>query len=595
MARHAWRLHQARRRQPDQEDEEASLSPFVELAAQAAHEASLPVRQDDPEALITRRTPPRPPRAPGTVTIGLRDEVEVGLAELAAAGGVALLGPGAEAAARALLVGILTAAERCRPGRPHVTAVVPQPLAELLLPGLPTQFTALTQGRDLTHAVRLAEQHLITHGRHEYLENTDAPPVESAASTSSGSLVLDAGDFGRPGTLVLLATPDAAHTGQLRTLAAQSRPDALMVFTLDTALPGASRWHVDPDGTTDTAAGQGPGPLRLFHLTPDAGRDMVDVLLGAHGQRPHPRATGHQPTRTVADQEENPAAQRTPPARDARPPHVAAEHPNAVHHREAQHKPVRLNVLGPITLHAHGNPDPIGANLRSEVHEFLALLAAHPAGLLASDIAEKLHLADGTEQNALKNLRRAVRRSLRPATGIDGQEFVLLQGEVHKLHPQLVETDLADFTELLRRPARRSLSADEEGEEYSTRLDVVSQALVHYRGPFAQGCDYLWADTIREHATAQAADAVLRLAHQTEHVGDSDARDTVLALLERLGTLHPEHEQLTQHTMRLYQQAGHHDAARSTYARLQRRLAELGLEPAAATRALLTPALRQPR
>lgn len=46
--------------------------------------------------------------------------------------------------------------------------------------------------------------------------------------------------------------------------------------------------------------------------------------------------------------------------------------------------------------------------MRAEVREFLALLAAHPRGLLAADIAHNLRLAGDREQHAreLKNLRR---------------------------------------------------------------------------------------------------------------------------------------------------------------------------------------------
>ncbi|MCF1509081.1 bacterial transcriptional activator domain-containing protein [Streptomyces glomeratus] len=51
--------------------------------------------------------------------------------------------------------------------------------------------------------------------------------------------------------------------------------------------------------------------------------------------------------------------------------------------------------------------------------------------------------------------------------------------------------------------------------------------------------------------------------------------------------LHPDHERLAQHAIRLYQTAGRHDAARHTYTRLERHLADLGLEPEPATQALI--------
>ncbi|MEU6572558.1 BTAD domain-containing putative transcriptional regulator [Streptomyces sp. NPDC046805] len=371
--------------------------------------------------------------------------------------------------------------------------------------------------------------------------------------------------------------PDAVHTGQLQALAARSRPGTLIVLTLGAALPGATSWHIAADGAATAAGmpGQHPGPLRLFHLTPDAGRDVTEVLLTAHGQRPRLRIL---PTpRPQADSEHSdiPAASL---------PEDAPVRPYAVEtSRPTQTKPVRLHILGPVTLYARGHQDPIGTNLRSEVHEFLALLAAHPTGLLASDIADKLHLAPGSDQNALKNLRRAVRRTLRAATGITAQEFILLQGELHKLHPELVETDLADFSRALK----EAFPASDGEEGMNDAVSAVSAALAHYRGPFAQGGDYLWADTIREHIAMKATDAVIRLARRAERADATPhERDAVLMLLEHLGPIHPDHERLAQHTIRLYQAAGRHDAARHTYTRLKRHLTDLGLEPEPATQAL---------
>jgi DNA-binding SARP family transcriptional activator len=248
--------------------------------------------------------------------------------------------------------------------------------------------------------------------------------------------------------------------------------------------------------------------------------------------------------------------------------------------RPAQTKPVRIHAFGPVTLYAQGHDAPIGTSLRSEVHEFLALLAAHPTGLLVSDIADKLRLAPGSEHNSLKNLRRAVRRALRGATGITGQEFILLQGELHKLHPDLIESDLADFTTGLSKAfAATDLS-----------LAAAEEALRHYRAPFAHGSDYLWATPVREDHATRAIDAAIRLARHTERPGASDReRDTVLPLLEHLCALHPERETLAQHAIRLYRTAGRQDAAHHAFDRLRRALADLDMEPDQVTKALIAP------
>ncbi|MGW3627542.1 LysM peptidoglycan-binding domain-containing protein, partial [Streptomyces sp. NPDC000880] len=495
-ARRYWYWYQNRLREADRDPEVPALSPLVDKAAQAAHAATRPRQPEDPEALVTHRTPPQKPRSTGTVTIGVRDSAEVLLDELATPGGCAWTGPGAEGAARALLVGVLTAAERQRPGPARVTAIVPEDVAECLLPGLPTQFTALTQSADTARAIRAAEQHLLAHARTHDEQETDPAATGPAPANSAPET--------GPGTLILLTVPDAAHTGQLQALGARSHPSTLIVLALRAPLPGAEPWHIADDGTTarPDAHDQHPGSLRLFHLTPEAGRDMSEVLLTAHGQRPRLHIL---PTPNPHPDGEHPNIPAAPEANDV------PTRPHAVEmSRPAQTKPVRLHVLGPITLYARGTPDPVGTNMRGEVHEFLALLTAHPTGLLASDIAEKLHLDPGSDQNGLKNLRRAVRRALRAATGITAQEFVLLQGELHKLHPELVETDLADFSRSLKE-AFSSSGMENLGND---ALSAVRDALTHYRGPFVQGGDYLWADAIREHLATQATDAVLRLARQ---------------------------------------------------------------------------------
>ncbi|MYT27483.1 MULTISPECIES: BTAD domain-containing putative transcriptional regulator [unclassified Streptomyces] len=572
-ARRYWYIQQRRRREP--EAEVPALSPLVDKAAQAAHAAAQPRRQHGPEDLIVRRTPPQPPRTADSVTIGVSDNTEVSVDVLATAGGYTWNGPGAEGAARALLTGILTAAERQRPNPPHTKAVVTEDLADRLLPGLPPQFTALTQTPDIAQAIHLAEQHLVTHARIH--DDRDTPTPSPAAGHS---------DQTDPGSLILMVAPGAAHVGQVQAVAARSRPGVLAVLTLGTPLPGAEHWHIAADGaaTGSSPRSQHPNGLELFHLTPDAGREMAEVLLGAHGQRPCLPVLPNQQPSSREGQSQPPSAEEPEPEPDPTEPAAPADPRPAptFHHRQV--KPVRLHVLGPVTLYARGYEDPVGTNLRPDVHEFLALLAAHPTGLVASDIADKLHLEPGTEQNALKNLRRAVRRALRTATGITAQEFILHQGDLHKLHPELVESDLADFTRILKG------AFSNNGDSTHDALNAVQEALGHYRGPFAQGADHLWADAIREHLTTQATDAALRLAHQAERTDASpQQQDAVLTLLEHLGALHPDHERLTQHAIRLYQVAGRHDAARHTYTRLERHLADLGLEPDPATRALVTP------
>ncbi|MFI6350235.1 BTAD domain-containing putative transcriptional regulator [Streptomyces sp. NPDC050560] len=561
-ARRYWNWHRDHRRGLNEqaETDPPPLSPLVHRAMEAAHAATRPRTAEDEEDEIVRPVSPQRPRSGPTVLIGSRGGVEVSLDELAVPGGCRWTGPGAEAAARALLVGVLTAAERQRPGTARVQAVVPRALAERLVPGLPARFSALTHVADIDDAIRAVEQHLLAHARAQ------------DATGPAPAFPLQAQDAG-PGTLLLLVCPGAAHVGQVQALAARSHPRRLIVLALDVQLPDAQHWHIAEDGTTPQRGDHDRdlAPLNLFRLKAEAVHDISEFLLTAHGERlaiesppPPPAPVAEQPQEAPAS---GAAQANVPPA-------------PADFSRPRQEKPIRLHVLGPITLYARGTPDPIGTNLRGEAREFLALLAAHPKGLLASDIIDKLHLAPDGAQTALKNLRRAVRRALRAATGITSQEFVLLRGELHCLHPGLVETDLLDFTE--------SLKCASSDEDLDSSISAAHSAMAHYAGPFAQGGDYFWADAVRENFAAEAIDTVLRLARRIEKDSLSTREaDQVLKMLEHLGNVHPDRERLAQHAIRLYQASGRHDAASHTYSRLKRSLSELGLEPDIATQALV--------
>ncbi|MGI5353009.1 BTAD domain-containing putative transcriptional regulator [Streptomyces sp. CA-250714] len=614
-----YRLHQRRRALSDPEvahegaEQPENLATVVQQATQAAREADLartPPGTDDlltrrtPPGtgdLLTRRTPPPPPQANHVVALGTRDDVEVTLEELAAARLCTWTGPGAEPALRALLISILTAAERQRPQPPRVTAALPRNLAVRLLPTLPPDVRALIQAADLDDVIQAGQEHLLAHARRnngldpqQDHQGEHHPLADDSPTCQSHG----------PGTLLLITDQVSGQdAAELAALAEQASSGALGILTLDVPLSQAARWHIDHDGTATIAATSNAharkSPLRIFRLTEDAGQEISTLLSGAQGRPPRqqseagregtakgpaerdgedaaeeddgdngeaPADSSHTPDSGEAGQEQ------AEPVRSA--PGEAAEQPG-------QTAPVRLQLLGPVTLFARGSDEPIASHLRMEAREFLALLASHPAGLLARDIADNLRLAGGAEQHAkeLKNLRRSVRRTLRAATGLPHAEFIHLKGEFHRLNPGFIETDIANF----RAKIRKLSTADGDG-----CIIAVRDILDDYRGPFCQGIDPVWADGIRESLARQAADAVIRAARQAERSNSRHDRQIVLDLLDRLISLHPDTEALYQHSIRLNQAAGRREAAHHAYQRLTRHLAELGLEPDAATRALIT-------
>ncbi|MEU5839366.1 BTAD domain-containing putative transcriptional regulator [Streptomyces diacarni] len=606
-----YRFHQRRRALSNPEpvpeelaDQPENLATVVQQATQAAREADLPRTTPGSDELLTRRTPPPPPQPAHAVALGTRDEAEVLLEELAATRICTWTGPGAEDALRALLINILTAAERQRPQPPRVTAALPRALAARLLPPLPSDVSGLTQAADMAQVIQAGQEHLLARARHHDLEpqgNCEGRLPQPAADESP------TGQPQGPETLLLITDQVSGQDAELAALFEQAPSGTLTVLTLDVHLPRADRWNIDHDGTATFATTNSTGKqaLRLFHVTKDASQQFTALLLGAQGHPPHHHSEATPGRTATADgskerspgnaEEEDDGDDEAPadlsPNADSQagheqdqpspcPPGKAAEQ------REAA-APVRLQLLGPITLYARDSDEPIGNHLRPEAREFLALLASHPAGLLARDIADNLRLGGGADQHAkeLKNLRRSIRRTLRAATGLPHAEFIHLSGELHKLAAGFIDTDIAAF----RAKIKKLSTVTGNG-----CIMAVREIVDDYRGPFCQGFDLVWADGIRESFARQAADAVIRAARQAETEGSQQARHLALDLLDRLISFHPDTEALYQHAIRLNQAAGHPEAAHHTYEKLARHLAELGLEPDAATHALVKPHLEAP-
>ncbi|MEV0093717.1 BTAD domain-containing putative transcriptional regulator [Streptomyces sp. NPDC050738] len=488
------------------------------------------------------RVTPKQPGAPGTVTIGTRDGQESLLEELARPGGIHLAGPGAQGAARALVLGVLTAAERTQLAIPHTRLCLSAGLAYALLGEVPDRLPALLCPADIGEVIGSVETHLLQHLRHS--ENT---ADQSSDSTSSA-----------PGDLVVLVQPDAATNGHVAAIAARCAPGRLTVITLGERLPKATVLTVDTMGSC-TFDADDPMPESLFTITQDAVRDVLGVLYAAHDLTP--------------------PAERTPPTAimQSAPAPAPGPAPGPGHAPEADRAPVGLRVLGPLTLVRADTGELIATGLREEVRELLALLAAHPTGLRAEEIALHLRLPDDPQRALadLKNMRRAVRRALRPATESDA-EFIQLNAEYHKLAPNLISTDIGEFQKALQKAAQES--------DESRRMLHLRTALGCYAGPFADGSDYPWSEGIREALHRKAADAAARLAEYTARSGDIDG---ALHLLDEAITASPTDELLYQRTIRIQLDAGREDAAQRTYDLLAHHLKALGHTPAATTRALL--------
>ncbi|WP_199550355.1 BTAD domain-containing putative transcriptional regulator [Streptomyces sp. N35] len=511
-------------------------------------------------AALKGRIHPQPPQPKGQVTIGTSGGREVGLALLSTRGGWVLTGPGKDAAARALIVGVLTAAERLRPGAPQVRLLLERSVAYELLGVAPEGLPALQLAADGGELIHVAEAGMVALLRHE-AELEDA---------RSGSLDKELGHVNEPDGqhLVVLARPEPATAPRLEALAVGAAPDALTVVALG-ELAGAGIVRVGDDGSVTLRGGhsQLPDDLVLFSLAQQDAADVLAVVRGAHEHSAVEREARTSNAPRSADGQVNHNADdddRDKRSRDG-------EFGNADRRR------VRIQLLGPVTVWISGNDAPLGIGMADETREFIALLAAHPAGIRSEEIALELRLSEDAKQvvTELKNLRRAVRRILRAGTGLE-DEFIEVNGDRYRLNPELTETDVAEFTQLLRQAAATT--------DTEQRMHHIRAALRHYVGPFAEGCNYPWSEGIRQALRRKAGDATVRLAEYTAEHGDIDG---ALTLLDEAITADPTDESIYQRTIRLQRAAGRDDAARRTYDLLVHQLRSLDLAPTPETRALL--------
>ncbi|MFF1736867.1 BTAD domain-containing putative transcriptional regulator [Streptomyces sp. NPDC058247] len=558
------RWHAARRRTPSidtlatpLEDDDLQLGKALHRSNQA-HLASRATRHHNPDTM-TRRTAPADPEQPGTVTIAERAGQEVPIDALAVPGGVHLEGPGAEGAARHLLIAIAGAAQRLRPTPPRVQLLTDTATVRRLLPGIEASVPAWTLTKHSTEAVQLAEHALLEHARHQQRMDTDA-------------LEHDA-----PALHVLLLDGESPDTdaGRLHALAARADAGQLAVVALG-GLRGMAQHQLSIAGDgTSTGAPAALDSATMFLLTPDTANELAQGLLAAHGHHtvplgptdastpePRPATAPHRPR----DARPSPRPQPPDPAKDTRPPT----------------RPVHLALLGGFKLLVHGKECTLADTRKEETREFIALLAAHAGGLRGEEIAEKMQLADDpTEMKTeLENLRRAARRVFRSATGKKEVAFITLSGPIHRLDPQYISTDVTAFTDALTQATR----ADSPYQ----RATALQNATALYTGQLCEGADYLWAQGLRTALHRRALDALMLLAeHTAQHSADPEP---ALDLLNQAADLDPENEGVYRRIIQLQITLGRDDAAHRTLSLLTERLAALDETPEPATLALLNQA-----
>ncbi|HJT04923.1 MAG TPA: transcriptional regulator [Pseudonocardiaceae bacterium] len=528
--------------------------------------------------------------APG---LGIRDGREIAL-DLAVACGLGLVGAGACAAARALLLALLTP--------PPVAAECAQVI-------MPTNDLALLLGREHVHgrcppALRVVAD---LDAALDELETEMLRRAREAGSTTHSAWP----------PMALVARPAEQNTQRLQAILDNGAPLGLVGVLLDQWRPGISAYIRD-DGTVSSAS-PGPGQAllgsRMFHLPEAETAELLTLLRQAQPDTPDARddtneVAGDAALEVTAIPSEAPeginphlAGGLTPPAeRQPPPPHAepnseptkqgaavatrATAAPDETGHRNAHTAPITLTVLGrPRVLWtldhtvdtregrstADGAVREITSAFPPRQREMLAFLALHPQGVHRDALVAALwaHNAPERPTNALNTALSRLRRAVNQATG-GAISDLTTTGEGHyQLDPSLVTVDCWQLCDAVA--ARRTASTNSE------RIAAYQRIVDCYRGPLAEGVDAEWIEGPREATRRDALDAVAALARA---LVDSDPQRT-LDLLETARAFDPHNELLYRDIMRLQHRLGHLDAISRTLALLTTRLAEIDESPTA--------------
>ncbi|MFE5565047.1 BTAD domain-containing putative transcriptional regulator [Amycolatopsis japonica] len=579
----ARRRHHARYRPGSgRRDDDLPVAPVVyqlrlaHLRAQRHDEdLDLNAEADDPAAREQRREPggepvPREDRASRVRVIGTGDGparppsvVDVALAggpraahdetatpgegtrialDLARVHGLGVVGPGSYAAARALLLTLLTVIPE---GTPTPSVYVPAAdLARLLgVPRAPTDLpAAITVVADLDAAL------------------TDLDALEH-----------------RPAVLVTAPPGEHEQHVRLQHLLDNHGQDGVTALVLGQWRAGVTA-YVTADGTisaTDPGLGEPLRGTRAFTLPETATRDLLAFLrqVATPPDTASPalqQNSGGDPQRLEITA--GTIAPESPSTRDDEPRLRAA---NRDHMTPA---PLALTVFGTPALHWRTDParpdterrDLSGA-LSSRPLELLVFLAVHPAGASRDAIVDALWPDEPPRNPAsvLRTVLSRIRRALDTATRGTVGDLVLAEHGRYRLDPTVLEVDYWSFADAVTQ--RRTAGTAER------RVDAYEAIVAHYGGALADGLEADWLVAVREATRRDALDAVAALARARVEADP----DYTLDLLETARAFDPHNEMIYRDIMRLQHKLGRHDAISRTLELLRTRLAEIDTTPTA--------------
>ncbi len=459
--------------------------------------------------------------------------------------GMGLAGDGAHDAARGLLVAVLASGH---PDDPDAQGRVIVPAATLAtLIGVSAvdlgPMSRLTIAASFTDALGLVEEEIIRRSR-----------IVAEAHVADVNALRTGDAFAEPLPQLLLLADAPEPASQARLLTAIGLGERLHIGAalLGTWPPGTTL-TVNTDGTTTGGTGQ-----RLAVLSADAAADTIAMLREAHGDT------------IAAPAEHIPGLPATtvPSNVDAQPLRLGGEAAPA-----PPASRVQVRILGPAAvLDTTGEP---ASKLRAKSVELLVYLALQRKGAPLDQIMEAIW-PDATMRRAserlstcVANLRRVIRSAAHgdePAPDQPRLEPVINTGGHYQLDPAIVTVD---WWTVLDETSRVASASNDQG-----KLAHLQAAIAALHGPLADGADYEWIDTDREHVRRTQIRLYAQAADLLTPTDPHQAR----TLLDTACDIDPLSEELARRAIQAAATLGDIDGIRHRLDTIRRDLDEAGTE-----------------
>lgn len=528
-----------------------------------------------PRVLPGPLPPPQPtsghgPTEPPRIAIGVDDDGQPVLADLAQIGLGVLGGPGAYGAIRALLAAALTCPVDIA-GPAHRILITAADLATLDLTDL-GPVPELTVTAELHTALRhLSAEVLHRAWLASTIQDGTGPPH------TLGELRSALPEEHLP-TLLLISTDPAAQGPALAALLSQGVTYGLGAI-LAAPHPSTGAVHVSEDGTLPATV---TTLRRLTVLSASATTAVLRQAATAASPVPEEETDGDTtiPLRAYLP---------SPPPLPTPVPPPASKTPAAAVPARAEPRtgrPVQLCLFGPPRILTHG--DLVAHGLRARALELMAYLALHPDGARTGTMIGEL-LPDASDDTRAKNLIYtvigSVRELLRTRTGHDTTWFIQRTHSGYQLDDSLIDVDLWQV--------RAELATAAKTPDQTRRSSAVSAALKITGGRrFLDQVPWEWADTHVLGVHHQLLEASRSLATD---LADDHRTDQALTVLHDALAIDPYAEDLYQQLLRIHARRNDLPALHRAYQLLQKRLNDINAHPSHTTTNLYTALTHRPR